>query len=275
MGFRNPVTSASVVDTGSSPTGAGARLYQLVDDQGTRGVLELRDGIAGDTPAGVDAVAVLTPVDGGYVAQGSSTTVKGLGTNGLDAAYLELTTEAKAAGGYQSAARLYADVVEFPGTGAAVAKGNVVHGESTVSVQTTSNAEARLSGPQNVAAALVPGREYDVVFIGNLNAGVAAGRLTVNIRASAGAGVTPTTSSPVVATAMAWIAQVGGPGQETVTTAGQTFQVTTAGTYNFHTFAVTSAATGTAGLTPPASTVPMSTTVRDCGPALSTTRTLS
>lgn len=49
MGFRNPVTSVSDVDTGPTPTGPGVRLYQ--DTVNNRGVLELRDGAPGHTPA--------------------------------------------------------------------------------------------------------------------------------------------------------------------------------------------------------------------------------
>lgn len=54
MGFRNPVTSAAVVDTRTPAVPMGVRVYVAPNPDGTskaKGVLEWDDGVAGDVPA--------------------------------------------------------------------------------------------------------------------------------------------------------------------------------------------------------------------------------
>lgn len=99
MGFKNPLTSATVVDTGDGAP-AGVRIYQSTDGRGNpQGVIELDDGVAGDAPStitvtsfgglGGGSLAIKTGTFGGvagpeldlYVDQGS-----GLATASLTAA---------------------------------------------------------------------------------------------------------------------------------------------------------------------------------------------
>jgi hypothetical protein len=53
MGFRDPITSAAAVDTRTTPTTAGVRMYEAPNpDTGQPyGVVEWDDGLAGDVPA--------------------------------------------------------------------------------------------------------------------------------------------------------------------------------------------------------------------------------
>lgn len=103
MGFRTPLTA---VNTGQ-PAGAGAKVYQGSDATGVYGVLEFRDGIAGDTPAQVTGRANLVPQGGGvYTAQGGSLALKAGSYNGVTGPELDLLVEEAPAGGYQATARL-------------------------------------------------------------------------------------------------------------------------------------------------------------------------
>lgn len=115
MGFRNPVTTATDVDTGQ-PDGAGVRVYQKAVTGGTAGVVEFRDGIAGDTPSTLTAQANLVPQGGGYTAQGGGFAMDAGSFNGVDGPKWDLRVEEAGAGGYRPVARLTgADVVDIAG----------------------------------------------------------------------------------------------------------------------------------------------------------------
>lgn len=59
MGFRNPVTTASAVDTRAGSAAPGARVYTRPipgrSDGAVQGVLEFDDGVTGDLPATLDS----------------------------------------------------------------------------------------------------------------------------------------------------------------------------------------------------------------------------
>lgn len=106
MGFRNPLTSATAVDTGQ-PTSAGVRTYQQATSTGTRGVVEFRDGITGDAPSRLTAQANLVPQGGGgYTAQGGFLELAAGSWNGVTGPALTLAVEENPTGGYRSQARL-------------------------------------------------------------------------------------------------------------------------------------------------------------------------
>lgn len=66
MGFRNPITSATAVDTRAAAATAGVRVYETPNPDGTGssyGVVEWSDGRAGDVPA--RAVQVASPLPRG------------------------------------------------------------------------------------------------------------------------------------------------------------------------------------------------------------------
>lgn len=118
MGFRNPITSATAVDTGQ-PAGAGIRMYQGSDATGVFGVIESRDGIAGDTNAQIIDRANLVPQGGGYTQQGRTFTIKAGTANGVPAGpELDLNVEGLPAGGFGPVARLKNAglVIDSPGT---------------------------------------------------------------------------------------------------------------------------------------------------------------
>lgn len=86
MGFRNPVSSVSDVDTGDPLSGAGAKLYETVDGNGfPYGILEFPDGIAGDVSPKVTGKADYNPragaqtLGGGLRLQGGSYNPNGAG----------------------------------------------------------------------------------------------------------------------------------------------------------------------------------------------------
>lgn len=106
MGFRNPITSAAAVDTGQ-PAGAGARVYQGADSTGVFGVVEFRDGIAGDAPAQLVGRANMVPQGGGgYTQQGGGMALRAGSYNGVSGPEWDVQVEGDPAGGYRGAARL-------------------------------------------------------------------------------------------------------------------------------------------------------------------------
>jgi hypothetical protein len=117
MGFRNPITSADAVDTGQ-PAGAGVRIYQAETAYGTTGIIELRDGIVGDTPSTISSSANLVPQGGGYTAQGGGLSVGAGSWNGVSGPQLGLSVVADPGGGYMAEARLRNAglIIEQPGT---------------------------------------------------------------------------------------------------------------------------------------------------------------
>lgn len=258
-------------DTGA-PTGPGARLYQETFDGGERGVVEFRTGIAGDEPARMALTSYQqTFPDGSIRSYGTELEVRGAGSNGAPPARMLMTVQEAPAGGYESVLTMEADRSVLPGP-----RGLVARGASTAGVQLGTAAEGRVTGAQNLTGVrLEADREYEAEWVGNLNAGGTAGRITLNVRV--GRGATPDTASPIAATAAAWIAIVGGPGQETVTTGGQPFRVgASRSDYELHTFVTIAGGAGaTAGVVPPMNAANGGVhvlTVRDVGPAQPSTR---
>lgn len=98
MGWKNPLTSAVNVDTRTAPTVAGVRMYEAPNpDTGQpRGVIELDDGIPGDTPATITQTAdsnphsIATPLGSVILDAG--------GYNGTPAPKLALNVEQNPAG---------------------------------------------------------------------------------------------------------------------------------------------------------------------------------
>lgn len=107
MGFRtDPLTTVEGVDTGPTPTGPGARVYQDNSGEWPRGVLEFRNGVFGDTPATLDLTSYLLQ-DGPLLRSfGNRLRLQGAATNGATAAALDLTVEEQPDGNYAARARL-------------------------------------------------------------------------------------------------------------------------------------------------------------------------
>lgn len=99
MGYRNPVTSATAVDTGRNAP--GVRIYASGTNPAS-GVVEWSAGGAGP------ARATFTSSDTG--SGGSAFTLDPGQDNGVQAATLALNVEGKGTGGYQSVGRLTGDV---------------------------------------------------------------------------------------------------------------------------------------------------------------------
>jgi hypothetical protein len=107
MGFRDPITSAAAVDTGTSPTGAGVSVYEASDVTGAWGIVEFRDGLVGDAPSTLTAKANLTSQGGGvFTAQGGSMVLKAGSFNGTPGPHLDLNVEGAPLGGFEPVARL-------------------------------------------------------------------------------------------------------------------------------------------------------------------------
>lgn len=99
MGFRNPATSATAVDTGHGLADAGVRLYQdLSAPSVPQGVAEWRTGLMAK-----NATARLS---GGGSGGSSFALYGGQQASGVDAPTLSLNVESAAAGGYEPAARI-------------------------------------------------------------------------------------------------------------------------------------------------------------------------
>ena len=107
MGFRDPVTTATATDTGTSPTGPGVRVYQ--DAENPFGVVEWRTGIAGDVPATMSLSSFQQTVDGVLRSFGNRMVWEGSSANGVPPARVELNVEQVPAGGYESVGRWIAD----------------------------------------------------------------------------------------------------------------------------------------------------------------------
>jgi hypothetical protein len=110
MGFRNPITTATAVDTRTSAAAAGARLFNRPIAGSTtgavQGFLELDDGL-GDLPA------YLTNFPGTQRSNDGGSTILGGGSfAGHAGAELDLLVE-PVSGGFQSHANLSADVFTF------------------------------------------------------------------------------------------------------------------------------------------------------------------
>lgn len=150
--------------------------------------------------------------------------------------------------------------------------GDIIATYSTATLSTTATGEFRLAGGHNISSVtLLAGRKYEAIYVGNLNAAGSTGRVAVNIRAALG-GVTPTTASELAATAMQFIGTLGGPGQGTVSTAGEPFQVSATRAYAFHLFGSNATAGGTMSAVPLAGGHGI--IIRDLGPADTGLRTL-
>lgn len=116
MGFRNPITSATAVDTGQGPKGAGVRLYQDTSNPAVpAGVAEWRTGL-------MDRNATATLSGGG--SGGSVFALSGGSTQGVAAPEVRLDVEPMPAGGYGAVARIagaaatYFDGVTYPSSAA-------------------------------------------------------------------------------------------------------------------------------------------------------------
>jgi hypothetical protein len=108
MGFRNPIATATAVDTGHGLGDAGVRLYQDLTFPATpAGVAEWRTGLMQR-----NATAILRGGGSG----GSAFTLDGGASAGeVDAGRLVLSVESLPTGGYGSAARLKADRITLDG----------------------------------------------------------------------------------------------------------------------------------------------------------------
>jgi hypothetical protein len=114
MGFRNPATTAEGVDTGENTTGPGVRVYQ--DTTGPlgfpRGVVEFRDGIAGDAHATLTRTVNVVDAGGGaFTTAGGTFALDGGSINGVPAGGVRMVVEEDPAGGYRSALELVAGQV--------------------------------------------------------------------------------------------------------------------------------------------------------------------
>lgn len=92
MGFRNPITTATAVDTGRGLSDAGVRLYEDTSVPSVpQGVAEWRTGL-------MDRNATVKLAGGG--SGGSSWSLQGGSTEGTAAPEIDLNVEGLAAGGY-------------------------------------------------------------------------------------------------------------------------------------------------------------------------------
>lgn len=117
--------------------------------------------------------------------------------------------------------------------------------ESNASALTSSTAEARLAGPQNMAVYLQPGRAYVANFAALV--GSTGGPGTAQLVLRGALGVTPTVNSPALFASRVYVSAAGAPGQITLPATGRAFTVATAGTWNISTFAVIINAAGATG----------------------------
>lgn len=112
MGFRNPITTANDVDTGPTPTGPGVRLYQAGGTgplDPAHGVLEYRDGVAGDRHATISRkINTFDQGDGSLTVFGGSWTLDAGTVNGLEVGKLIFDVREKVSGGFESVIELEA-----------------------------------------------------------------------------------------------------------------------------------------------------------------------
>ncbi len=107
MGFRNPITTAEGVDTGKDSTGPGVRMYQDPNPEGvSRGVVEFRNGIAGDRHATITRT-VNGFVDGDLIRSfGGTFTIDAGSAEGIDAGGIEWDVIPAGDGTHERRARL-------------------------------------------------------------------------------------------------------------------------------------------------------------------------
>lgn len=139
MGYRNPITTASEVDTGRGPSDAGVRLYQDTTNPAVpAGVAEWRTG-----QMARNATAKLTGGGSG----GSAFVIDGGAPQaGLDAPRLKLNVESQPAGGYAAVSRLDGDVVHLGESGGIV----VLDGQLAAVATAAPTYSTTLFGPNGV-----------------------------------------------------------------------------------------------------------------------------
>lgn len=121
MGFRNPATSATAVDTRAGTATPGVQVYNRTQPWGSQGVVEFDDGIPGDTAATITAGPNYQQQGGGYAPAGGSMTMQAGTWSGVAGPAFQANVEAAPAGGYTPVARVKGAplVVDGPITGAA------------------------------------------------------------------------------------------------------------------------------------------------------------
>lgn len=152
-------------------------------------------------------------------------------------------------------------------------RGLIAHGESASTTSTSGTAEQHLTGSQNITCTLIAGRTYEVIARGCIeSAGPSAGSiLAVNVRAANGA--TPTTSSPVVANAQAYVPTSTAAGAASWVAGGE-FQVGATGTgWQLHLFGDVLSVASSLTIFPDARGV-HSISVYDRGPAQTSVRSI-
>lgn len=225
MGFRDPVTTAEGVDTGTSPTGPGVRMYQDPGASGPpyvypKGVVEFRTGIAGDVPAQLVLDAFVVDQGDGLLREfGSAFTMRGADTNGVNAAELVLSVVDAGAGGYEAVAELL-NARKFTAPR--------IRLTSTTDASPTSTDHAFQIGPDNGANLIVDGNE----IMARSNGAASALTLTSPrssaesedlATAPAGAYVTKAYTSSLTAGGLASVAAVANTVVSQTVSFGQTF----------------------------------------------------
>lgn len=115
MGFRtDPLTSAEGVDTGTTPTGPGVRIYQATaappfSDE--RGVVEFSDGQLGSDPSTITRTVHVYDDGSGFPPQvvGGSFVIDGGSVYGVPMGVLRFSVDEGAFGGYKSSLRVDVD----------------------------------------------------------------------------------------------------------------------------------------------------------------------
>jgi hypothetical protein len=131
VGFRDPVTSATALDTGDGFAVGSVRVYPDNNPQpagapaSTSSVVEFRDGIAGDLPSSLRASAYYTGdtgPDGGPLlrARGGSLALSAGSWNGIQGPALSMGVEELQAGGYGDVTRLTGSTVHLGAAGGTV-----------------------------------------------------------------------------------------------------------------------------------------------------------
>lgn len=146
-------------------------------------------------------------------------------------------------------------------------RGLVKANETNANANTSTAAEARLAGPQNMLVQLQPGRAYVASISGRANAVGGGGTAQLLLRAALG--VTPTINSAAVYVARVYLSAAGGAGQVDLPMTSRAFAVAAAGLWNIHTFAVVTSSASMTGVGFVAVNIPGQTqvTLTDVGPA--------
>lgn len=181
MGFRNPATSASAVDTGG--TGGKVRIYNKTTTSGgsttTSGVVEFDDGIGGDVPASITASAVLSA----GAEQGGGMSSGGGSWNGVTAPTVQTNVEAAPAGGYTPVARVAG--------GPLVVSGTITAAAATDAVPLTLNGPAFAVATGGRGAGCYKDANGDVRFDGLIQNGSLISSAAGQILGNAPAGYAP------------------------------------------------------------------------------------